>query len=280
MITHKTFNWSITNRDLVLLVPNFGRGNYIRKVLDSLTKTVVPSDKWMILVANDSIHEDFSDLQEKNLYYFTFDRSPPWERGDAFMRNIVIKYGQSQMLAQKDPEIFYTGDFIKGCFDHPEVLYRCGECSYCCEKNDTDLYFSGKIDAAELQRRTKGHPIVQSGQHGYVCWHFGHCAPTKAFRELGGYDEDFKSYGYVDKDMHERLMKAGLTQYFDKNCRPIHLWHKKAQVYTDEADKKRYKTNTILYNKKHGTSIIRNVGVEWGEGDPNYLYDEWRTNNG
>lgn len=277
MITHKTFDWSITNRDLILLVPNFGRGNYIRRVLDSLIKTVVPSDKWMILVANDSIHEDFSDLEAKNLHYFTFDRSPPWERGDAFMRNIVIKYGQSKMLAQKDPELFYTGDFIKGCFDHPEVLYRCGGLSYSCEKKDTDLYFSGKINAEELQKRTHEHQI---DERSYVCWHFGHCAPMEAFRKLGGYDEDFKTYGYVDADMHNRLMKSGLAQYFDQNCRPIHLWHPKPQVYTDTEDKKRFRNNTILYNKKRGEGIVRNEGVEWGEGDPNYLYDEWEKKNG
>lgn len=267
METFKNFDWAITAKDLVLFVPNFGRGRYIRKVLDSLIKTDVPTYKWIILIINDGIHEDFTDLKEKNVYHFTFERSPIWERGDAFMRNIFIKYGQSKMLAQKDPEIFYTGDFIKGCFDHQDVLYRCGGYTLQATQKETENYLNGCDNLDILMRTSRSIPILEDR---FVFWHYGHCAPMESFKKLGGYDEDFKRYGYVDTDMHDRLMKSGLKQYFDKNCVPVHLWHEKPKVYTDATDKKRYEEMGILYNKKRDTGIIRNEGVNWGEGNPDY----------
>jgi len=254
------FDWSQTNVELLFLIPNFKRSIYIRKTLNNLIETDIPKNKWLILIINDGIHEDFSDLADKNVTYFTLERNPPVERGGGFIRNIAIKYSQSKMIAQRDPEILFTGDFIKRSFDHQDVLYRCGECSYSCTKNDTDLYFNNQIDINELQRRTPGHPITEE----YVCWHWGHSAPTECFRQLGGYDEDFKSYGFEDADMWNRLMKSGLKQYFDKNCRPIHLHHPKPDVYGN--DKEKYEEMKILYNKKRDTGIIRNVGVNWGQG--------------
>jgi glycosyltransferase involved in cell wall biosynthesis len=260
IITNKNFDWKQTNVKLLFLIPNYGRSKYIRKTIDNLINTSIPKDKWIILIINDGIHESFDDLREKNVYYLTLERFPPKERGGAFVRNIAIKYSQSKMIAQRDPEILYTGDFIKGSFDNPGVLYRCGECSYSCGKSDTDLYFDNQISTNELQKRTPGHPITKE----YVCWHWGHCAPTECFKQLGGYDEDFNYYGFEDADMWNRLMKSGLKQYFDKNCRPIHLHHPKPDVYGN--DKEKYEEMKILYNKKRDTGIIRNVGVNWGEG--------------
>jgi len=265
MVTFKSFDWAVTNKDLVLLVPNFGRGRYIRKVLDSLTKTTIPTHKWIILVANDGVHEDFSDLEERNVVYFTFERSPSPSRSGAFMRNIVIKHGECKMLAQKDPEVFYTSDFIKGCFDHQGVLYRCGWHALEAKREDTENYLNGHDNLNLMLRQCAVTPIVEDI---FVFWHYGHCAPLESFKKLGGYDEDYKGYGYEDTDMHDRLMKSGLGQYFDRNCIPVHLWHEKPKVHTDETDKKRYEEMGVLYNKKRGTGIIRNVGVEWGNGDP------------
>jgi len=266
MTTFKDFDWSITNRELVLLVPNFGRGRYIRKVIDSLTATCIEKSQWIILIINDAIHEDFSDLADKNVAYFTVDRIDKYERGDAFMRNICIKYSQSKMIAQKDPEIFYTNDFIDGCFDNQGVLYRCGGSSYLAKEHDTNEYLSGNIDKDRLIKNADRYPITEK----FVYWHFGHCAPIESFRNLNGYDEDFKYYGYVDTDMWDRLMKSGLKQRIDSACSPVHLWHPKPHFKTHERDIKRYEAMGRLYNSKINGSIVANNNTNWGEGDLDY----------
>jgi len=263
MIALKNFDWSCTERDLVILVPNFGRGKYIRKLLDSLTSTVVPKDKWLLLVANDCIHEDFSDLESSNVRYFTLERTPFWERGDAYMRNIAIKYSRSKLLAQKDPEVLYTNDFIKGCFDHQDVLYRCGAFTYQASQEVTMQFLDNKCDLDTVINQSNRIPILEDR---FVFYHYGYSIPIKYLKDLNGYDEDFHYYGYVDTDMHNRLMKHGVGQFFDRDCNPIHLWHEKPQVKTDPVAIRREAHMKFLYKQKMSEDIVRNKNTNWGEG--------------
>jgi hypothetical protein len=266
MIIFKEFDWSQTQKDLLFVIPNWKRGKYIRKTIDNTINTSIPRDKWVILIINDGIHEDFSDLKDKNVLYFTLERKFLYERGDAFLRNIAIKYGQSKLFAQKDPEIFYKEDFIKRCFDHQDILYRCGGYAHLCQKENTELYFNNQININELERRAQKFSITDR----FVYWHFGHSAQLEYFRKLNGYDEDFKTYGFTDTNMWDRLMKSGLKQFVDKNCSPIHLWHQKPDFNKNPKDKRDYEQMRNLYNNKQNDSIIVNIGVEWGEGDLNY----------
>jgi len=267
MITFKNFDWSQTNKELLFIIPNCGRGKYIRKTIDNIINTSVSRNRWIILIINDGIEENFDDLKNSNILYLTIKRENNYERGGAFSRNVAIKYGQSKLLAQKDPEIFYTGDFINGCFNYQNVLYRCGGHALQATQKETENYLNGHDNLNLLMRTSRSIPILEDR---FVFWHYGHCAPLESFKRLNGYDEDFKRYGYEDTDMHDRLIKSGLKQHFDTNCIPVHLWHEKPRVYTDTTDKKRYEEMGILYNKKRDTGIIRNVGVSWGEGDVNY----------
>lgn len=169
MTTNRNFDWGQTQKDLLLIIPNYGRGKYIRKTIDNTINTSIPRDKWVILIINDGIEENFDDLKDKNVLYFTIERKSLHERGDAFGRNVAIKYGQSKLFSQKDPEIFLSGDAIKGCFDHPDILYRCGGQAHICQKENTELYFDNKINIDELQKRAHKFPI---SAERFVYWHY------------------------------------------------------------------------------------------------------------
>lgn len=255
MITFKNFNWDITKKDLVILIPNFKRADYIQKTIDNLIKTSIPRDRWVVLVINDGFHESFADLQDKNVYYFTFERFPLLERNGAFIRNIAIKHCQCKLLAQKDPEILFTGDFIKGCLDHQDVLYRCGGIAHITKQDQKNKFFGGIIDEKELIQTSIKFPILE---HQYVYWHYGHCLPINYFKKINGYDEDFTLYGPEDHDMYDRLIKCELQPFFDKQCSPIHLWH--GVPNTSHEDMK-----TVYYQKRK-ESVVRNLGINWGEG--------------
>jgi len=267
----KNFDWSKTNRELVLLIPNFGRKKYIDIFLSRLiTDMWYCKDKWMILIINDGIYESFDDWKKEvsNIDYLTIERNNPWERGDGFSRNVAIKYCQSKLLAQKDPEILYTGDFIKGCLEHPDELYRCGKYIYQADEKNTNLFMENKINMDQIKNRSRQIPIMEDR---FVFYHYGYCIKTEILRNIGGYDESYKYYCYADMDLHERLTKHGIKQYFDYNCQPIHLWHPKPDTKNDPVAIKRENKNKEIYNSKKNGSIIRNVGLDWGEGDPNYI---------
>lgn len=266
MTTNLNFDWSQTNIDLLFLIPNYGRGNYIRKIIDNLTNTSIPKDKWIILIINDGREENFDDLKDKNVLYFTIERGHPWERGDGFTRNIAIKYSKSNLLAQKDPEIYYTGDFIKGCFDHMGELYRCGGLAHLSKKQDTELFMNDQISINEIQQRAQKYPITER----HVYYHFGYCIQREILVKLGGYDESYKYYAYADTDLFDRLMKFGVKQFVDKSIQPIHLFHNKPDTKNDSIAIKRELINRRLYESKKNESIIRNIGVDWGTGDLSY----------
>lgn len=267
MTTNRNFDWGQTQKDLLLIIPNYGRGKYIRKTIDNTINTSIPRDKWVILIINDGIEENFDDLKDKNVLYFTIERKSLHERGDAFGRNVAIKYGQSKMLAQRDPEILYTNDFIKNVFDHQDVLWRCGGTAYLTKQEATNQYLNNNLSIWQLIETSTKFPITER----FVYYHFGHSAPLEYFKRLNGYDEDFKFYGFVDTNMWDRLMKSGLKQYIDKNIQPIHLWHEKPKFNSYPKDIKNYEKMRNLYNNKQDKSIIANEGVVWGEGDPGYF---------
>jgi GT2 family glycosyltransferase len=268
MLTFKNFNWSKTNTELLLLIPNFGRGKYVRRLLDNLIKTKSPKDGWKILIINDAIHEDFSDLEKDNVLYFTLERNPAWERGDGFTRNIAIKHSQSKLIAQKDPEIYYTGDFINGCLDHTDVLYRCGGQILQARQQETEEFLSGSHNINRIVQTSRAIPIMEDR---FVFYHYGWCINRESLINIGGYDENYKYYCWADKDLHERLMKTGIKQYFDHSCQPIHLWHEKPDTKHDPVAIKRELANKHIYESKKNGSIIRNIGINWGEGDLHYV---------
>jgi hypothetical protein len=255
MTTFKNFDWDVTKKDLVIFIPNFQRADYIQRTIDNLVRTSVPRDRWVVLVINDGFHEPLEDLQWKNVHYFTFERSPLIERNGAFIRNIAIKRCQCKLFAQKDPEILFTGDFIKGCLDHQDVLYRCGGLAYVTKQYQKHSFFNGFIDEAELIRASIKFTIPKNT---YTYWHYGHCVPIDYFRRINGYDEDFKSYGPEDHDMYDRLLKCGLKPFYDESCSPIHLWH--GPINTNHQGMK------DVYSQKRDENVVRNLKINWGEG--------------
>lgn len=97
--------------DAVLFIPNHGRGDLVRFSIENI-KTYIPNDRWLIIVGNDNVNEDFSDIADRNVRYFTIDVGSPSERSGSFIRNYFIKRCNARIIIQKDPEVIIVGDFI------------------------------------------------------------------------------------------------------------------------------------------------------------------------
>ena len=112
MITQDNFDWSLTKKRFVLFVPNYGRKNLFIHSLKNFY-TDVGKEAWQIVVVNDGIHEDFSDLNNPNISYFTFllCKSIIWfvitckqlwgwrvEREGVIMHALAIKKGRKHII--------------------------------------------------------------------------------------------------------------------------------------------------------------------------------------
>lgn len=260
MNTFKDFDWSITERELVLFIPHFNRGNYIRKWLETF-KTEVPVNKWIILIGNDGTHESFDDIKEKNVRYFTLPRNNSIERNSAFIRNVAIKHCRSKLFYQKDPDIIVLGDdFLKKCLEkqNDSIIYRCGDTAYRAIEKQTKDYLNGIIDLEQVIKTANKFPITER----FVYCQYSMCVPRKILFDIGGYCEQLRGNWYDDTDIHRRLLDFGLKQILDKNCQPLHLWH------PTNFDQTNLKLNENLFEqrKRNGT-IFDNIDKEWGEGD-------------
>jgi hypothetical protein len=254
------FDWSITNRDVVLYIPNFGRKNFLIPTLKHI-KTDLPNDKWIILVVNDGIHEDMSDLADFNLAYFTFDRGEdPVERNGCMIRNYILKRVQSRILATRDPEIFIEGgDYLRKIYEIDDIIFRPGSMIELAEPETPKILGGRDYELSKLQRRFT-HKVTLDN---YRAFHAGFAAPISKLLEIGGYDEDFRNcYGYEDVDLLMRLRKLGASFVIDRSIIAYHIWHMRKTRFLKTVRK----NGQIHTTKNRNLQIVANTNREWGNG--------------
>jgi hypothetical protein len=247
------FDWSLTHREIVLFVPNYGRGQYIRR-LAPLLRTALPRNEWVMLVANDGIHEDFSDLAPYNVVSFTLER-PPGERNGAFIRNYVIKRCQSRILFAKDPEVLIAGDFLSDAVSCDPAMWRTSVPHRLSEQMTMTFLSGQELDILNLAYR-EGNPVEGSPFY----WHWGMSVRTRFLRDLRGYDEDFERYGCEDVDMYRRLKDHGVPEHLS-SIPAIHLWHPISSHLMEDD-----RTMNQLLVSKTGMVKERNSHRDWGNG--------------
>ncbi len=290
------FDWSITNRKLVIFIPNYGRKEYVEFGIKNLI-TSVPRDDWVIIIGNDNIEENFDNLFDQNVRYFTLFTGNSKPRNSCKIRNYAIKRCMSNIFFQKDPEVVVIGDFIKKSIEHGKG-WRTGfsiiasvALSRLILKNGIQevnkFLFKGPMDPNICAWRPTGliaeklndgtYRGIADPKHLYdpkfikdvifnangkwnesTCFAYALGIETNILKEIGGYDEDYTSYGYEDSDLFCRLMniKYGLTP--DYNCVSVHLHH---QLTVDGNLGKMAQ----MFNSKDYREVIRNKNC-WGEG--------------
>ena len=265
MITLDNFDWSITNRELVIFIPNWARGEYIRRTIAEMD-THVPLSKWLIVIINDRIHEDFSDLDGfENTVYLTFGSERTKEgRGDGFVRNIAIKRCQSRWFFQRDPEIIVTGDFIKHIIECPTDMYRLSGPARKTRQATTTRFLQGEATVQECSEDSDQYNIDPKQ---FVYFHFGFAVKTQILQDMRGYDEDYKRMYCADRDLYARLMAQGIVPIMDPECKPIHLYHDTPWYPDTTKTKADYATMQKIFASKNPNECVRNNPDTWGMGD-------------
>lgn len=260
-ITQHNFDWNITNKDIVIFVPNFKRKNLLISTLERF-QTKVPRDKWLILVVNDGIHEDLSDLADQyNIAYFTLERDVVQERNGCMARNYVIKRIQSRIFASRDPEIIlHCDDYITTVMQlTSKQIHRCHYAAEMTEQDRPRILADPNLDVTKLPT-LRVWPVQNI--HTYQGFHFCFATYTDLLRQIGGYDEDYENgYGYEDIDLLERLIIAGGEFIVDKNFSTYHIWHPHMRRFH-----RTITSNENLFRKKMAIkNPIANEGIVWGE---------------
>ena len=245
MITEKTFDWSVTKKDLSIFIPNYGRGQYIRDLIDQF-QTKANTRDYSIVIGNDGLHEDFSDLRGRNIFYFTLERSDTSPRNGCYIRNFFIKRCKSHKIFQKDPETEIRPnngyDWIKEYIDYID--------------NSSFVRPAYTLDKGTIPQKIEN--VYANISHRV---HWGFLSSVERLQYIGGYDEDFSLYGYEDTDLYYRLQHCCGDFKLDKNLLVIHHQHP-----IDPSVYKEVNEMGLLYHSKKPSDFIRNKKREWGNG--------------
>lgn len=255
------FDWSLTNKKIIIFIPNYGRKNLILPGLKRF-KTNIPKEEWAWLIVNDCIHEDFSDLErEFNVLWFTFEREPK-ERNGSQIRNYVIKNCQSKILASKDPEIILTGsDYIEKIINlQDKQVHRPWGTTELMEMDSPKIINNDNLDIGQLTPRRhypSGNPKTHEG------FHFSFACHTKLLKEMHGYDENFKeTYGFEDVQLLDRLHMYECEFIMDKEIHAYHIHHPRRTKFL-----RGVKDNAEIYRQwQKNPKIVVNRNIEWGTG--------------
>jgi len=263
-IDQHNFDWSKTNKRIVVYIPNFGRKNYLIPTLQRM-KFDLPKDQWVILVVNDGIHEDLSDSEQYNLCWFTFERGPnPKERNGCLIRNYILRRLQSRIVATRDPEIFIEGNnYLNAisCLEENQV-YRPCEMVELRESDVAKIFENPLIDLSKLKMRCV-HSVTN---HNYRAFHAGFAMHTNKLVELGGYEEEFGPvYGWEDVNLLERIIASKMDFIIDNSVKTYHIFHPRKVKFL-----KTVRDGGMIYQRKKREilqgSIIANQKKEWGNG--------------
>ena len=259
-VNQHTFDWGMTERDVVLFIPNFKRKHLLIPTLMQI-ETTLPKDEWIVLVVNDGPHEDLSDLKEFNTVYFTFERDPEKERNGCLIRNYVLKKLRSKIMTTRDPEIFIKGnDHIKAVSEMSDCIYRPYSMTELLEPLTPQILKNPMIDVTTLGSRAV-HKLTNPGEHR--AFHAGVSVYVRRLMGIGGYDEDFANfYGWEDIDMLYRLVQSGADIIVDKNVNTFHVWHPRKTRFL-----KTVTSNQFVYQcKREEDKLVANENKDWGEG--------------
>lgn len=257
--TQQNFDWPLTNREFLLYIPNFSRKHLLIPTLKRF-KTSINRDRYLILIVNDGLHEDMSDLeQEFNLKWFTFERDPANERNGCMIRNFVIRRCQSKWLCTKDPEIIIEGDIVSKILGLEDVVYRPSGMIELFEQDTQKIIDDPFLDLTKLRilrQWEASHKVNQS-------FHAGCCIRTQKLKDMGGYNEEYRDgYGYEDWSMLERLKKSGTPVVVDKDISTYHIAHPIIRKFH-----KTIESNRLIYEQDlKQLNTMANSGIEWGNG--------------
>jgi len=251
------FDWSCTNREFVMFVPNFGRKHLLAPTVKRF-QTTVSQDKWMWLVVNDGREEDLSDLESYNLRWFNFEREPI-ERNGCMIRNFVIKRLQSKWLCSKDPEIICPIDIVSKIIDCENMVYRAVANIELNEQETQTVLDNPFTDLTKLSVLRQWSATKKT----YQGFHHLFCTRTQTLKDMQGYEEDFRDgYGYEDVNLLERLMAGNIKLVIDNDLVTYHIHHPIIRKFH-----KTILSNEATYKRKVANlTIVANQGGEWGGG--------------
>lgn len=200
-----------------VIIPTFNRKNELLKTLDSLAKQSYKD--FEVVVAIDGSDDGTKQALEKSSYPFELRFYWQENKGRSAARNLGIKNAKGQIVVFIDDHIFTDVNFLEQHYlehcNYKNIIVR-GSAFLVkdlleIEQKKEFFLKKVKLDNEKYQDKFFKNPF-QYFFTGNVS------VPYDFLLKTGGFDENFKEYGFQDSEMGYRLIKAGLKIKINSNA--------------------------------------------------------------
>lgn len=189
-----------------VIIPTCNRNDLLGKCLELLApgKQENFGDNYEVIVSDDSQDNSAKNLISKNFSWANWVEGP--KKGPAANRNSGAKHAKGEWLIFLDDDCVPDKDMLKqyslfsGNYPHVEVM-------------------EGLIYSDKTMPLLYAAPTNTTG--GYL-WSCNFAIKNNVFKEIGGFDENFKYPNLEDNDIHRRLKLAYYTIKFVDKARVYH----------------------------------------------------------
>lgn len=230
-----------------VIMPTCNKATYLDLTLATLERQVFPSDLWELVVIDDASADTTPQVLK---FYEERGRLPlvhrrcPKNRGRAGARNDALELARGQVVIFLDDDRLTGLDFL---LQH--TLRHRGDPGVVHGNTNQRIHTHQHppITRDEVTRRKRLQPRVSLymdsvtyretaeafGRRG-LGWVFltagNSSVPRERVRAIGGFDEEFRGWGFEDNDLALRLQESGLPLRFEPQAYTVHQVHPAAPM--------------------------------------------------
>jgi glycosyltransferase involved in cell wall biosynthesis len=267
-----------TGRSCSVVIPTYNRAELLRRTLDSLVGQDLPGSEFEVLVVDDGSSDRTAEVvrdyrNRLDVRYF-FQPDEGWRVAQA--RNVGIAHARGEVCVMVDSGVLLHSGCLRAHLDsHQQAdepvavlgyVYGFDGTSAETEQMIASVDFEDPDASIELMRRTgrwgdsrepfyaeHGDDIGRLPAPWVFYWTCNVSAPTRQLRAVGGFDEQFRSWGGEDIDLGYRLYLDGARFVLNRSANSIHYPHAK-----DTADLRfQARANYRYMAQKYDTPIGR-----------------------
>ena len=269
-----------------VVIPTYNRAELLRRTLDSLVAQDLPGADFEVLVVDDGSADHTAELAQGyrdrlNLRYF-FQPDEGWRVAQA--RNVGIAHAGGEVCVMVDSGVVLHSGCLRAHLDsHRQADGPVAVCGYVygfdCTEQEVELMLRtldlDDPDASiDLMRRTGrwadsrepyytryGDDFGRLPAPWVFYWTCNVSAPTERLRAVGGFDEEFRSWGGEDIDLGYRLYLDGVRFVLNRSASSIHYPHPKKAVDLRVEARANYRYMATKYDTPIGRLLNRFGGA-------------------